>query len=160
MTDIWTLESLIQRETFDLTLSVDFDQNNVVTMILSYLSCGIAKIKKICSPICETCSCSNINPFTAMWPTSGSLFAFHIFISKYIILNNSINDKMQRKKLYNSHRKFYCSWIMHVINGRKTRCNLFSRLQRCYLFLHECEIPFFLLYLFILEMIFLRKNKI
>ncbi len=99
------------------------------------------------------------NPFTAMWPTGGSHFAFHILNSKYVLLKNNIYHKMQREKLYNPHSKPYFNWIMFVFKGNKTLRIQFSRLRNDHLFLHECEISFFLFHLFIVNMISQEKTK-
>jgi hypothetical protein len=65
-----------------------------------------------------------LNTFTAMGPTGGSHFAFHILIPKYVLLKkDSIYHKMQRETLYNLHNKSYFNCVIFVFEESKTLCD-------------------------------------
>ncbi len=93
------------------------------------------------------------NPFATMGPTGGSHFAFHILISKCVLLKNGIYHQMQREKFYNPHSKAYFNCIIFVFRESKTLCDSFSRWEKIIFF--STNVKFHFSYL-----IFLSPNMI
>jgi len=87
-------------------------------------------------------------------------FALHILIYKYILSKkNKLCHRMQPEKLYNLQTKFYFNNILFVFKTSKTLCHRFSPLWKKWFFSMNKN-SFFLVYLFITQYVFFKRNKI